>query len=736
MTVQRFRHLAQIMFAVLITLAMQSGQSVAARSPLDNDVLHVSPPYYLFPYNLHLVSGTTSPVPLAVVDNAGNTVPGDITFHGYDTSLISISPGGYVTGLRTEGDTEIGTWVHATIDGVAASNTAVVRVLPSAYGIPFSQIAGQNTILYYPTNVNGEDLSAYVARYEIPTVNEYVYSIQQELIGTRPFDGAKQIFEVDFGATETQRVCGISGNPIRLGWNINGNNWENCFLVPFIPPRSPQSNVMYHEMGHNFTWASRSFAEGLGRFEYSEGLATAISAAAIQTILNQPTDYPIETDATAALRQQLTALNNTMGSAFQDWLGDGASFSELSPDIIDGIWLYYNAKRPNEFAKRFFLPLQPQYAAQLSGVMSNVLVADQHTVFAGLVSSAMGQDLSATFSSSYHYPVNVQLFASIYQAFTQITEDSFPYSWMCVSRRPADANRGMAAVYDANRHRMVVFGGKGGSLLAETWEFDGATWRQISTTHRPAPRMWHGMAYDSSRRVTVLFGGQKDGPRLNDTWEYDGVDWRQVILTRSPSARDGFGMTYDNCRGRVVLWGGSTDSGLSTESWEYNGSEWNQIVTSTQPPGRSLSAMTFDSSKCRTVLFGGGTTEWNGLNDTWEYDGSTWRQQTLTQLPDPRWGHALVFDAALGKAVLFGGFGADSPGGQQLGDMWLYDGTWTQVFPDQAPEAREQHAMTYDEDHNRLVLFGGWNLGYLLNGDTWIMQQNGNVFLPFLSRGY
>lgn len=84
-------------------------------------------------------------------------------------------------------------------------------------------------------------------------VNEYAYQIQARLMGTRPFEGAKQIYELDLGTTESDthsnRVCGISGNPIRLGWNIEAAEpdllwrWRNCFLVPwptFAPERSPQ----------------------------------------------------------------------------------------------------------------------------------------------------------------------------------------------------------------------------------------------------------------------------------------------------------------------------------------------------------------------------------------------------------------------------------------------------------------------------------------------------------------
>ena len=46
------------------------------------------------------------------------------------------------------------------------------------------------------------------------------------------------------------------------------------------------------------------------------------------------------------------------------------------------------------------------------------------------------------------------------------------------------------------------------------------------------------MAYDSDRRVTVLFGGDSTGySRLNDTWEFDGTTWRELNPNQSPSGR-------------------------------------------------------------------------------------------------------------------------------------------------------------------------------------------------------
>jgi hypothetical protein len=66
--------------------------------------------YHLMPYNLHLTPGAESSVPLHVVDQDGNPVPGTLTFSISDPQdLVSISPSGYVTALRAENtSTEIG----------------------------------------------------------------------------------------------------------------------------------------------------------------------------------------------------------------------------------------------------------------------------------------------------------------------------------------------------------------------------------------------------------------------------------------------------------------------------------------------------------------------------------------------------------------------------------------------------------------------------------------------------
>ena len=374
---------------------------------------------YLYPYNLHLSAQETSSSPLRVIDSNGNPVPVTPTFSGYDSSLISISSDGHVTGLRQENDTETGTWVTATIAGLPISNRSVVRVLSKDYSVPFSLVETPKSAWYYPSSVGTEVMDTYFSQYQVSLVTDYAYGIEGSLLGTNPFAGARQIYEVDFGETETQRVCGISGNPIRLGWNISDNAWKNCFLVPIFPPRSPQWFVFYHEMGHNFTLASSTFVKGISG-PYIESGASYVAMISMKKILDDPVSYPLNVDASNSLQNGYSSSANLFQTGFNSWLSSGATFTDINPDIEDGICLFYESQRPSDFGIRFYLPLQPKYASRIGNLFNNLSTADQHTVFAALVSAAVGNDLSQTFQNQYHYPINSSLFTSAYSAFTNI----------------------------------------------------------------------------------------------------------------------------------------------------------------------------------------------------------------------------------------------------------------------------------------------------------------------------
>jgi hypothetical protein len=384
--------------------------------------------YYLYPYNLHLTAGAVSGERLVVKDSTGAVVSGNLYFYGYNHSLISIDSLGYVHALRTEEDLEIGTWVQGIFKGNYLDNSCVVRVLSTDYGLSYTEVVGNRTILCYPTTINGENIETYVTQYQIPLIDEYAYDLESSLMGLEPFNGIRQIIEVDFGESESQRVCGISGNPFRLGWNIKGNEWQNCFLVPFISPRSPQWFILYHEIGHNFTWPSIIFGQGLGPVvHYSEGVASIIALEAMQRILDHPVRYPHGSSADNSLRFVDDMQRTNFSSNFQTWLDNGANFADLDANIVDGIWLRYRALGGETFARRFFLPLQPRFQPDMQPIldMINGYPSDRkHILFAALVSAAIGEDSSATFADSYHYPITQSIFDFMYQKVLAIMDSS------------------------------------------------------------------------------------------------------------------------------------------------------------------------------------------------------------------------------------------------------------------------------------------------------------------------
>src|SRR5438874_2519813 len=81
-------------------------------------------------------------------------------------------------------------------------------------------------------------------------------------------------------------------------------------------------------------------------------------------------------------------------------------------------------------------------------------------------------------------------------------------------------------------------------------------WGQSSTATAPPGREFAAISYDSGRGRTVLFGGDQviysSGtvpPFLADTWEWDGSSWTNVTPAASPPGLTVASMAYDTRRG-------------------------------------------------------------------------------------------------------------------------------------------------------------------------------------------
>ena len=146
------------------------------------------------------------------------------------------------------------------------------------------------------------------------------------------------------------------------------------------------------------------------------------------------------------------------------------------------------------------------------------------------------------------------------------------WTWQNVLSPASRAGHGMA--YDGGRNRVVVFGGYDlTGYWGDTWEMDASTftWNLRSPAHSPQARTNMAMQFDASRQRTVLFGGAPSIiGYLADTWEWDGSDWMQITPTQAPPGRSS--PVFLGEPGGLVLFGGRGGRGLTTlgDTWRYN----------------------------------------------------------------------------------------------------------------------------------------------------------------------
>ncbi len=280
-----------------------------------------------------------------------------------------------------------------------------------------------------------------------------------------------------------------------------------------------------------------------------------------------------------------------------------------------------------------------------------------------------------------------------------------------------------AMAYDSTRRITVLFGGANNASLGDTWEWNGTSWTPRFVTGPPR-RDGHAMAFDPSRSRVIVFGGRSaitSIQYLNDMWEWDGATWSQVTPTGTlPPPRAGHAMAYDTYRNRLVIFGGNNGANLG-DTWEWDGAAWTQLAMGGNSPApRAFHSMVFDIARGYAVLFGGAPGPFPTFDDdTWAWNGSSWTLLS-TGDADPslkRQNSAMVYDSNRGRIVMYGGFG-----GLISTATWEWNGTsWARVF-NEGPPYRYSHAMAFDSSRGKVVLFGGRNpIGQNSPplGDTW-----------------
>jgi len=152
------------------------------------------------------------------------------------------------------------------------------------------------------------------------------------------------------------------------------------------------------------------------------------------------------------------------------------------------------------------------------------------------------------------------------------------------------------------------------------------------------------------------------------------------------------------------------------------------------PPARSKAAMAYDSKHDRTILYGGAFEATKGQqNDTWifNYTDQKWYNVTsampIDERPPSRYKHAMAYDSNHDRTILFGG---DDVKGVEQNDTWIFNYTdfkWYNVTPDGSPPPRFYPTMVYDSGNDAVVMFGGTPDGSSMFNDTWVLNYSDEI---------
>jgi hypothetical protein len=160
----------------------------------------------------------------------------------------------------------------------------------------------------------------------------------------------------------------------------------------------------------------------------------------------------------------------------------------------------------------------------------------------------------------------------------------------------------------------------------QTWTWDGTTWHLLHPATAPSARASTTLAYDEAHREMVLFGGRQDvTPSLNDTWTWDGRDWTERHPTVSPPNATGAAV-FDPRAGSLVAVLSTTFDTVHLQTWAWDGTSWHQRSPTISPPYREQFSAARPASGGGVALFGG-KPGGNPLGDFWLWDGANWGQR-------------------------------------------------------------------------------------------------------------
>ena len=202
--------------------------------------------------------------------------------------------------------------------------------------------------------------------------------------------------------------------------------------------------------------------------------------------------------------------------------------------------------------------------------------------------------------------------------------------WTSITPRSSPPIRnGAAAAYDPATHVVMLFGGTSPILgqvvqqFNDTWAWTGTTWLGLNSGGAHGPPVGGGaqMAWDASRQqmILVTYAGTLT---TAETWIWDGSSWRHQPNGNLAAIVFGATIAYDTESHAVVLISPVIGDNSHTATYRWNGASWDAIVTSGPP----VDAIAFDPLAKGLVACGSASysTALAVRASCWQWTGINW----------------------------------------------------------------------------------------------------------------
>ena len=337
----------------------------------------------------------------------------------------------------------------------------------------------------------------------------------------------------------------------------------------------------------------------------------------------------------------------------------------------------------------------------------------------------------------------------LYNTIWQLTLSGTP-TWSVITPTGAvpapRANFG--ACFDQARGILVVFSGldsTGALLNNHTWQIDLAPsppqWSEwYPDANTPSARSNAVVGDVPSIDGMVVYGGNDGSAERVDahTMSFGSHDWSTVSATGdTPSPSANVMGTYDTDDDLLFLWGGNGGGddvrtlSIGAATWTIRpNNNWQDGPAGHLHPlgvwiegGQNFICLDGDGSNQLFEFFylPGNTSYWQN----WSDPGS---------LDDPRYASSFVYDRADDMAFLSNGFDNSAvavqgtwsygfgAGSQGWNNTWFWNDTENPTF------AVDQHAAVWDDAHERMIVFGGYNGSWALQNEVFAMQKSGGFY--------